>query len=275
MSTQDRRDWLLRALGRRLRVADWNADGADRGEPPLLILNGIGMNCELIEPLAKALAPRRVISVDMPGVGRSPDPVVPYNAVTMAMTASVVLDRLGIERADVMGVSWGGGVAQQFALQHRSRVVRLVLVASSAGMMMAPGNAAVLSGLAEPSAFTARKALHRSLAMLTNGGGSGAPVSLNAATPPSPIGWYYQLGALLGWSSVPFLPLLDLPTLIVTGDDDHVVPPLNARFLHALIPGSRLRLIEGGGHLVMLSHTVELAAELAAFLARNAPVESA
>jgi pimeloyl-ACP methyl ester carboxylesterase len=187
----------------------------------------------------------------------------------------VVLDRLGVEHVDVMGISWGGGVAQQFALQHRGRIGRLVLVASSAGMTMAPGNAALLAGLADPSVFAAHKTLHRSLAILTNGGGRGAPVSLNAATPPSPAGWYCQLAALFGWSSVPFLPWLDVPTLIVTGDEDHVVPPLNARFLHALIPGSRLSVIRGGGHLVMLSHTAELVAELDAFLARNAPVESA
>ena len=274
MERSKRLDRTVRALGRRLRVAQWNVDPAPEARP-LLILNGIGMNLELIDSLAAALAPRRVISFDMPGVGRSPDPLVPYTAVTMAMTASIVLDRLGIEQIDVLGISWGGGVAQQFALQHRPRLGRLVLAATSAGVIMAPGSAAALARLIDPAAFTAGKTLHRTLALLTNGGGRGAPVSLNAATPPSLLGWTYQLASLVGWSSVPLLPWLDVPTLILAGDDDQVVPAWNARFLHALIPDSRLRLIEGGGHLFMLSHPREFVAELERFLDADVAVESA
>ena len=263
------------ALGRRLRVAEWNGSAESEGTRPLLVLNGIGMNLELIDGVAAALAPRRVISFDMPGVGRSPDPLVPYTTVTMAMTASVVLDRLGVDRADVLGISWGGGVALQFALQDRARIGRLVLAATSAGMIMAPGSATALARLFDPATLTAGKTLHRTLAMLTNGGGRGAPVSLNAATPPSLLGWTYQLASLIGWSSVPLLPWLDVPTLILAGDEDQVVPVWNARFLHALVPDSRLHLVEGGGHLFMLSHPREFVAELDRFLGPHAAVESA
>src|SRR5688572_14928839 len=104
MANGDRRDRTMLALGRRLRVAEWNGSAESEGTRPLLVLNGIGMNLELIDGVAAALAPRRVISFDMPGVGRSPDPLVPYTTVTMAMTASVVLDRLGVDRADVLGI---------------------------------------------------------------------------------------------------------------------------------------------------------------------------
>lgn len=275
MASPNRRDRTLIALGRRLRVAEWNRSSRPDKARPLLVFNGIGMNLELIDGLAVALAPRRVISFDMPGVGRSRDPLVPYTAVTMAMTASIVLDRLEIRRADVLGISWGGGVAQQFALQHRSRIGRLVLAATSAGVIMAPGSAAALARLFDPAVLSSGKALHQTLAMLTNGGGRGAPVSLNAATPPSPLGWTYQLASLVGWSSVPLLPWLDVPTLILAGDEDQVVPAWNARFLHALIPDSRLKLIEGGGHLFMLSHPREFVAELERFLGVDAAVESA
>src|SRR5687768_8077664 len=275
MAKFERRDRTFRALGRRLRVAQWNWDVAPGPNRPLLVLNGIGMNLELIDGLATALAPRRIVSFDMPGVGRSPDPLVPYTAVTMAMTASIVLDRLGIDRADVLGISWGGGVAQQFALQHRSRIGRLILAATSAGVIMAPGSGVELARLIDPAAFTVGRTLHRTLAMLTNGGGRGAPVSLNAATPPSLLGWTYQLASLVGWSSVPLLPWLDVPTLILAGDEDQVVPVWNARFLHALVPDSRLHLVEGGGHLFMLSHPREFVAELDRFLGPHAAVESA
>ncbi len=261
--------------GRRLRVARWNFPVEESGLRPLLVFNGIGMNLELLDPLARAMAPRPVVSFDMPGIGKSPDPVVPYNAVTMALTASALLDRLSIDRVDVLGISWGGGIAQQFALQHRARIGRLVLAATSAGMVMAPGHLPALARLADPAEYTMGKALQRSLAMLYNGGGAGDPVSLNAATSPSPAGLFYQLGALAGWSSVPMLPLLDVPTLILAGDEDQIVPPINSRFLHALIPGSKLRLIRGGGHLFMLSHQAEFLRELNRFLPVHEPVEIA
>jgi pimeloyl-ACP methyl ester carboxylesterase len=169
------------------------------------------MNVELLSPIASALGPRRVIAFDMPGVGGSPDPVLPYNAVTMAATASVLLDRLGIERVDVLGISWGGGVAQQFALQHP----RPHRQTGARGEQRRDDHGSGLANRAEPARrspeYTAGKAMQRNLAMLFNGGGSGAPVSLNAARAPSPTGWAYQLAALFGWSSVPLLPWLDVP----------------------------------------------------------------
>ncbi|QGN56078.1 alpha/beta fold hydrolase [Novosphingobium sp. Gsoil 351] len=264
----------LRIHGRRLRVAQWNFAGQHRGLPPLLVFNGIGMNLELLDPLARAMGPRRVLCFDMPGIGKSPDPVMPYNAVSMALATAAMLDRLELERVDVLGISWGGGIAQQFALQHRARVGRLVLAATSAGMTMAPGSLPALSRLADPAEWSMGKALERNLALLYNGGGTGDPVSLNAATPPSPAGFMYQLAALAGWSSVPLLPLLDVPTLILAGDEDQVVPPVNSRFLHALIPGSTLALIRGGGHLFPFSHRKQFLEKLNAFLVAHEPVDS-
>lgn len=256
----------VRVHGRRLRVAQWNFPAGDAGTLPLLVFNGIGMNLELLDPLARAMAPRPVLCFDMPGIGQSPDPVVPYTAVSMALAAAAILDRLGIERVDVLGISWGGGIAQQFALQHRARIGRLVLAATSAGMVMVPGNLPALARLADPSEWTIGKALQRNLAMLYNGGGTGDPVSLNAVTLPSPAGLLYQLAALAGWSSVPLLPLLDVPTLILAGDEDQVVPPVNSSFLHALIAGSTLRLIPGGGHLFPFSHADQFLREVNGFL---------
>ena len=260
--------------GRRLRVARWNFPTDDAGPLPLLVFNGIGMNLELLDPLARVMGPRPVLCFDMPGIGKSPDPVVPYTAIIMALAAAAILDRLEIARVDVLGISWGGGIAQQFALQHRARIGQLVLAATSAGMLMAPGNMPALSRLADPSEWTMGKALQRNLAMLYNGGGTGDPVSLNAVTLPSPTGLLYQLAALAGWSSVPLLPLLDVPTLILAGDEDQVVPPVNSSFLHALIAGSKLRLIPGGGHLFPFSHSAEFLSAVNAFLGRKEAVES-
>ena len=265
----------LRIHGRRLRVAQWNFDADYADSLPLLVFNGIGMNLELLGPLARAMAPRPVLCFDMPGIGKSPDPMVPYNAVSMALTSAAILDRLEIPKVDVLGISWGGGIAQQFALQQRARIGKLMLAATSAGMLMAPGSLPALARLADPAEWTMSRAFERNLALLYNGGGTGDPVSLNAATPPSPAGFLYQLAALAGWSSVPLLPLLDVPTLILAGDDDQVVPPVNSQFLHALIPGSELRLIHGGGHLFPFSHRSDFLSEVDRFLGSGQSAESA
>lgn len=238
--------------GRRLRVAEWHHDaGAD--QLPLLILTGLGMNVEMFEPVAAALGGRRIISFDLPGIGKSPDPFVPYTMASMALTTAALLDHLEIEQADVLGMSWGGALAQQFAFQHRHRTGKLILVATSAGASMVPGNPSMLRHLIDPREYTVEKTLRRNLAALYNGGGSDDPVSLNAAQPPSPLGLAYQISAFASWSSLPFLPLLRMPVLVMAGEDDQIVPPVNAELLANAIPGARLEMFERGGHLFLLS----------------------
>ena len=74
---------------------------------------------------------------------------------------------------------------------------------------------------------------------------------------------------------MPLLPLLDVPTLIMAGDEDQVVPPVNSQFLHALIPGSKLRLIRGGGHMFPFSHRSAFLSEVERFLGSGQPAQSA
>lgn len=253
---------MVGVVGRRLRVGQWHA-GA--GGTPLVMLNGIGMNIEMFEPVARAMADRHLISVDMPGCGQSPDPIFPYTIAQMALTLAALLDRQKIDVVDVLGISWGGALAQQFAFQHRARIRRLVLAATSAGTMMVPGNPVMVSHMLDPLEYTVEAALRRNLATLYNGGGSGR-VSLNAARPPSPLGWACQLSSFAMWTSVPFLPLLAVPTMVMADNDDQLIPVANAHFLHNAIAGSRLELFDGGGHLFMLSYPAEFAEKLAAFL---------
>src|SRR5260370_26756664 len=121
---------------RSLRVA---VRGGIPGWPPLLLCNGIGARVELLQPLVDALDPRReVVRFDMPGIGGSPAPVVPYHLWTLAPLLSGLLDQLGHQQADVLGMSWGGGLAQQFAVRCPSRLRRLVLVATSPVAPMVP-----------------------------------------------------------------------------------------------------------------------------------------
>ena len=118
--------------GQVLRVAIRHGSDAS---PPLLIFNGIGANLELVEPFVAALEDVSVIIFDIPGVGGSPAPVVPYRFSTLSVLTDRLLSRLGYDGpVDVLGVSWGGALAQQFAHLYPGRCRRLILAATSPGV---------------------------------------------------------------------------------------------------------------------------------------------
>ena len=262
--------------GRTLRVATWRL-----GEPsehlPVLFFNGIGANIEAVAPLAETLTERPFIMFDMPGVGESPDPVVPYNPFTMSWTAAKLLEKLGIDQVDVMGISWGGGMAQHFAMQHPGLTRRVVLIATSAGMLMVPGNAKALTKMANPRRYIDPDFMIKNFETLYGKGLGNSPGKgghMSRLKPPSPRGYMYQLLAMLGWTSAPALPfLLKQDTLIMMGDDDAIVPLANGKFLNLLIPNSELVIMEGGGHLFLLSHKEESVDAMRHFLDRPATEE--
>jgi pimeloyl-ACP methyl ester carboxylesterase len=147
----------IRISGYELRVALWH------GKPesvPLLIFNGIGSRLELLGPFVQMLDPdRKVIVFDVPGTGESPVPRLPYRLWMLARLTSQLLDVLGHERVHIMGVSWGGAIAQQFAVQRSARCAKLVLAATATGMLMVPGNLLTLARMATPRRFTDRSYL--------------------------------------------------------------------------------------------------------------------
>lgn len=269
MSSADLR--MMTVAGRTLRVATWRLD-TPSDHLPVLFFNGIGANIEAVAPLAEALDDRGFVMFDMPGVGGSPEPAVPYNTFTMAWTAARLLDQLCLDTVDVMGVSWGGAMAQHFALQHARRVRRLVLCATSAGMLMVPGSPAALSKMADPRRYVDAAFMEKHFATLYGdalGKTAGKSSHMGRLTPPTRRGYLYQLIAMLGWTSAPALPFLKKPTLIMMGDEDAIVPLINGRFLHRLIPNSELEIFEGGGHLFLLSHREQSVSCMRAFLDRE------
>jgi poly(3-hydroxyalkanoate) depolymerase len=251
--------------GRTLRVARWRA-AKPGNHLPLLFFNGIGANIEAMAPLAEMLAERDFITFDMPGVGESPEPVVPYNAIMMARIAALLLDRFDMPVVDVMGVSWGGAMAQHFTLQHGSRVNRLILAATTAGMLMIPGNPKALLKMADPRRYIEPDYMAKHFKTLYGGSGNGSDDHIGRIKPPTKAGYFYQIMALMGWTSAPFLPFMKQETLILMGDDDQIVPLANGRFLNMLIPNAELVVIKGGGHLFLLSHADETIAAIRGFL---------
>jgi poly(3-hydroxyalkanoate) depolymerase len=242
------------------------------GEPvPLLLINGIGASLEALQPFVDAVSPSRtVIRFDPPGVGGSPLPQRPYRFSGLSRLIAGLLSHLGHESADVLGISWGGGVAQHFAAFQSGRCRRLVLVSTATGSLMVPARPGVLARMATPRRYTDAGYLGRAAPSLYGGSARTDPERVTAHLNgnnhfASPKGYLYQLGAAAGWTSVPFLPFLRQPTLIVSGDDDPIIPLANARLMHRLIRDSRLHVFNGG-HLGLITEAAELAPVIERFL---------
>jgi len=257
---------MIDVRGQMLRVAI--KDGDDT-LPPLLMFNGIGANLELGFPFLKELKNRRAILFDVPGVGGSPMPSLPYRPSTLARMSKHLLQILEIDQVDVSGVSWGGGLAQQFARQYPKICRRLVLVSTSSGWTMVPGKPNVLSKMANVRRYT-DKGYMRSIAAEIYGGAfrrDDTLINAHAAgmKPSSNAGYMMQLLAMTGWTSVPWLWRLKQPTLVVSGTDDPLINVANARMLAHLIPNSRLELVDDG-HLFVVTDPKGTAAMVEDFL---------
>ena len=252
--------------GHELRVARWRLDKAS-DHPPLLFFNGIGANIEAVAPLAEALTERGFIMFDMPGTGESPDPVLPYNPFTMSWTALSLLERFGLKKVDVMGMSWGGTMAQHFALQHANHVRRVVLAATSPGMLMIPGDPKMLAQMADPYSAINEMLVREYFTAMDNADESKlARNTIGNITAPSSMGYFYQLMAVAGWTSLPALPFLDKPVLVMMGENDPVVPLSNGRLLAGAIPHARLEVFEDAGHLFLMTHPEKAIGLLREFL---------
>jgi len=201
----------------------------------------------------------------MPGVGGSPDPKVPYRPWWVASAAKKILTKHGYDEVDVLGVSWGGGPAQQFAWQYQSMVRHLVLCCTTSGVTMVPGKPAALAKMLSPKRYMDKDFLTKNFETLYGDATSAVnDFSINMI-PPSMKGYLYQLGAMAGWSSLPFLRRIKVPTLILMGGNDHIVRPINGKMIHAVLKNSAYHEFEGAGHLFMLTRREEFIHELRMF----------
>lgn len=254
--------------GQELRIAVWTGLPSDK--PPLLLFNGIGSRIELLAPFVEHLDPEReIIALDIPGTGESPATPFPYRLWMMARLVGRLLEQLKIERVDILGVSWGGTLAQQFALQNPRRCRRLVLAATATGGMLVPGDLSVLAKMTTPRRFKDPNFMKENLGALYGGLARTDPELLaefaRLSRSPSRRGYLYQQMALAGWVSAPLLPLLRQPTLILAGNDDPLVPMVNARIMARLIPHSTLVELDDG-HLFLFTKARESAASVDRFL---------
>lgn len=239
--------------------------------PPLLMLMGLGGNVGMWEPLRGLLdAGRRTVAFDVPGTGRSPATRWPRPLVSISRLTVGVLDELGLDVVDVAGVSWGGLLAQQLAVTSGRRVRRVVLANTNFGMGSVPGSPAAVRALLDTRRYESVDGLARAARAFGGRAGAGPGMSRHAAArlahPPSQRGYVNQILALTGWSSLPLLPMLRRPVLLLAGGDDRVAPPVNARIMAAALPKAQLRVLPGAGHLMMFDQAEEIAPIVTRFL---------
>lgn len=252
----------------RLRVTVQNP-GVGR---PLLLINGIGATGDLFDPLRRHLGDRETIAFDAPGIGGSPGSLLPFSMRSLAATVAGLIDELGHDDVDVLGLSWGGALAQELARRHPDVVHRLILTATMPGVTSIPGRPAAVAILMSPARYYSPEYLKRIAPTLYGGAIRSRPDLLDehakqrAARPPSQLGYLYQLSAIQRWSSLPWLHRLPQRTLVLAGDDDPIVRLSNGRLLANRIPDARLHVVEGGGHLFLFTRSEEMAGLIVDFL---------
>ena len=262
-STQER---YVSAGGQRIRVSIRPGSGV-----PLVLCNGIGAGLEVLDPLVAQLDPHTtVVRFDVPGTGESPPSLVPYGFPYLAWMLGRVLTKLGLGVVDVLGLSWGGALAQQFAFQNPRRCRRLVLVATGTGALMVPAHPRVLAKMLTPRRFADPDYAASIAGDLYGGttrghGGDVANIFRTQLRAGSKVGYLHQLVAGSVWTSLFALPAIRQATLVVAGTDDPIIPIANAHIMNRLLPHATLHQ-HAGGHIDLVTNAAKLAPVIDKFL---------
>jgi 3-oxoadipate enol-lactonase len=230
----------------------WEQEG--QGDPLLMIM-GLGFSMAMWQNLRPMLARQFCcILCDNRGVGKSQLPLLPLSMAAMARDACAVLDAAGIESANVLGLSMGGMIAQEIALTCPARVRKLVLGCTNCGgresmradpevyRALSPVNfvsrerrlAAIVPFIYDAS--TPRDRIERDLAVVRR-------------HPPHILGYLAQLGAIVAWRSYHRLPQLQNQTLVIHGENDRLIPVVNAHILASRLPNCTLEILPQAGHI--------------------------
>ncbi len=229
----------------------WDEQG--QGEPILLIM-GLGWASAMWHRSRPILAQRyRTIALDNRGAGLSDVPPGPYSISVLASDAVAVLDAAGVESALVFGVSMGGMIAQEFALNYPQRVRSLILGCTSAGGTTA------LRAEAEVLEVLTRRDLSPDDSVAASDPfiyDSGTPrerldedTAIRKQSWPNPVGYMAQLHGIIAWEAYSRLPQIAAPTLVIHGETDQLVPPGNAKLIADKINGAKLVMIPRASHI--------------------------
>jgi 3-oxoadipate enol-lactonase len=247
----------------------WDEQG--QGAPILLIM-GLGWPSYLWHRTRPVLSARyRTVALDNRGVGQSDVPPGPYPIALMASDAATVLDAAGVERAHIFGLSMGGMIAQEFALQYPHRVQSLILGCTAPG-----GPHAVLAEPAATQVLFSRGSSPEEFSAAIN------PFIYDSSTSreridedfvlrrqwfPRPEGYIAQLNGILAWEAYSRLPQISAPTLVIHGESDRLIPPANAKIIAERIPGAKLVMIPRASHILSTDQTEAVHHAVMEFLA--------
>jgi poly(3-hydroxyalkanoate) depolymerase len=257
---------LVSVLGQQLRVDVRQGTGI-----PLVLCNGIGASLEVMDPLVEQLNPgTTVVRFDVPGSGGSPDSPLPYGFPYLAAVLGRLLRKIDIDgQVDVLGLSWGGALAQQFAFQNPRRCRRLIVVSTGTGALMIPGGPKILARMLTPRRFLDHDYAATIAGDIYGGTVRDDPTMVKALfdrqlMAGSRVGYLHQLLAGAVWTSLFALPLVRQQTLIVAGLDDPIIPVVNARIMGRLLPHATVHL-HSGGHVDLITNARELAPVIETF----------
>ncbi len=205
------------------------------------------------------------------GVGKSDVPLPPYSMAKMAQDALCVLDAAEAPRAGILGLSMGGMIAQEVALRAPDRVHKLILGCTDCGGQKCVRAAPEVRHALFPRAFVARE--KRIAALLpfiydqqTPRNRIDADVERLRRNPTPVLGFIAQLLAIIAWHSFERLPQITVPTLVIHGENDRLIPPANATILADRIPGAKLVMLPHASHIFPTDQPERTREELLAFL---------
>lgn len=249
----------------------WDEQG--EGEPLLLIM-GLGYPSPMWHRSRPVLAKQyRTIALDNRGSGLSDVPPGPYSMTLMASDAAAVLDAAGVDKAHVYGISMGGMIAQEFALQYPGRVRSLILGCTAAG-----GSTAVRAEAEVNRVLMSRDLTPEQMAQAMR------PYTYDSGTPlekveedlairrqwfPKPQGYAAQLQGILAWESYSRLSQISAPTLVIHGESDQLVPPGNGKLIASRIPGAELVMLPHASHIYSTDQTEAAHKAVFKFLAEH------
>ncbi|MFV0460326.1 MAG: alpha/beta fold hydrolase [Actinomycetales bacterium] len=246
--------------------------GRSQAGVPLVLVNGIGAAMEMWADFLVGMDDREIIAFDLPGAGRSTAAPLPVGMSWFAGQVAKILDALGVDVVDMLGFSFGGTVAQQFARDHPHRLRRLVLASTTPGLPSLPGDP-----LALLIALTPMRYLDRTLgAMLVPHMVGGRTyrdrrvlmhqLPLRQEQPPTWWGYLTQLWAIGTYAGSLDLKSITASTLVLHGDDDRLCPVINARWMASTLPNARYRELHGAGHLLLLDEPAKAGRYVREFL---------
>ncbi len=243
--------------------------------PPLLLIMGIGGNLDMWDPLVARLPGRQLVMFDFPGTGGSGASWMPPTMPADALFTRMLVRKLGYGRMDVLGYSWGGLLAQALAIQHASTVRRLVLAGTTFGLGGLPPGPLVAARMLTPRRYYSRSYFAKVAPSLYGGrfrrdpGLVGEEVGRRLGRPPSPWGYAAQLSAVMTYTSLPGLPLVSAPTLVIAGDDDPIIRTFNPRLMARVLRHSTLHIVPDAGHLLLLDSPELVAPVIERFLSAD------